>query len=107
MSERGIKVYSKGWKIRMEIKEDTGRFALYNDENQEIGEMTWSDAGTEMMIIDHTFVDPAYRGQKLAEKLVYQGVEKARREGKKIIPLCPFAKKEFDTKPEYKDVLRA
>ena len=90
----------------MEIKEETGRFALYNDENQEIGEMTWSDAGTEIMIIDHTFVDPAYRGQKLAENLVYQGVEKARREGKKIIPLCPFAKKEFDTKPEYKDVLR-
>ncbi|MFD1899297.1 GNAT family N-acetyltransferase [Enterococcus termitis] len=90
----------------MEIQEETGRFVLFNDENQEIGEMTWSDAGTEMMIIDHTFVDPAYRGQKLAEKLVYQGVEKARREGKKIIPLCPFAKKEFDTKPEYGDVLR-
>ncbi|MBO0438846.1 GNAT family N-acetyltransferase [Candidatus Enterococcus ikei] len=90
----------------MEIKEENNRFVLLNDENKEIGEMTWSDAGTEMMIIDHTFVDPAYRGQKLAEKLVYNGVEKARREGKKIIPLCPFAKKEFDTKPEYADVLR-
>ncbi|WP_207696559.1 GNAT family acetyltransferase [Enterococcus sp. DIV0212c] len=90
----------------MEIKEESNRFVLLNDENKEIGEMTWSDAGTEMMIIDHTFVDPAYRGQKLAEKLVYNGVEKARREGKKIIPLCPFAKKEFDTKPEYADVLR-
>ncbi|MGC6768881.1 GNAT family N-acetyltransferase [Enterococcus sp. LJL128] len=90
----------------MEIKEESGRFALYNDENQEIGEMTWSDAGAEMMIIDHTFVEPEYRGQHLAEKLVLNGVEKARREGKKIIPLCPFAKKEFDTKPEYGDVLR-
>ncbi|EOH92143.1 GNAT family acetyltransferase [Enterococcus haemoperoxidus ATCC BAA-382] len=90
----------------MEIKEESNRFVLLNDENKEIGEMTWSDAGTEMMIIDHTFVDPAYRGQKLAEKLVYNGVEKARREGKKIIPLCPFAKKEFDSKPEYGDVLR-
>lgn len=90
----------------MEIKEESNRFVLLNDENKEIGEMTWSDAGTEMMIIDHTFVDPAYRGQKLAEKLVYNGVEKARREGKKIIPLCSFAKKEFDSKPEYGDVLR-
>ncbi|MGD1370602.1 GNAT family N-acetyltransferase, partial [Enterococcus faecium] len=51
-------------------------------------------------------VDPAYRGQKLAEKLVYTGVELARREGKKIIPLCPYAKKEFEKKPEYHDVLR-
>ncbi|MDA9470850.1 GNAT family N-acetyltransferase [Enterococcus sp. 5H] len=90
----------------MEIKEERNRFVLFNDENQEIGEMTWSDAGEEIMIIDHTYVDPAYRGQKLAEKLVLKGVEKARHDGKKIIPLCPFAKKEFDTKPEYSDVLR-
>ncbi|ASZ06923.1 N-acetyltransferase [Enterococcus thailandicus] len=90
----------------MEIKEEKNRFALYNDEQQEIGEMTWSDAGPDIMIIDHTFVEPTYRGQKLAEKLVNSGVELARREGKKIIPLCPFAKKEFDAKPEYGDVLR-
>ena len=69
----------------MEIKEEKNRLALFNDEQQEIGEMTWSDAGPDIMIIDHTFVDPAYRGQKLAEKLVYTGVELARREGKKII----------------------
>ena len=90
----------------MQIKEENNRFALYNDENQEIGEMTWSDAGESMMIIDHTFVDPTYRGQKLAEKLVLAGVEKARKEHKKIIPLCPVAKKEFDTSPDYGDVLR-
>lgn len=77
----------------MEIKEEKNRLALFNDEQQEIGEMTWSDAGPDIMIIDHTFVDPAYRGQKLAEKLVYTGVELARREGKKIIPSCPYAKK--------------
>ena len=90
----------------MEIKEEKDRFVLLNDHNHEIGEMTWSNAGDKIMIIDHTFVDPTYRGQKLAEKLVFNGVEKARREGKKIIPLCTFAKKEFDTKPEYSDVLR-
>lgn len=67
----------------MQIKEENNRFALYNDENQEIGEMTWSDADESMMIIDHTFVDPTYRGQKLAEKLVLAGVEKARKEHKK------------------------
>ncbi|MBP1045151.1 N-acetyltransferase [Enterococcus sp. BWM-S5] len=90
----------------MEIKEENERFVLFNDNNEEIGEMTWSNAGEEMMIIDHTFVDPQYRGQGLAEKLVLNGVEKARKENKKIIPLCPFAKKEFDTKSEYGDVLR-
>ena len=90
----------------MEIKEEKNRFVLLNDEANEIGEMTWSDAGPDIMIIDHTFVEPEYRGQKLAEKLVLNVVELARREGKKIIPLCPYAKKEFERKPEYQDVLR-
>ncbi|WP_291291908.1 GNAT family N-acetyltransferase [Enterococcus sp.] len=87
----------------MEIREEKNRFVLLDDE-KEIGEMTWSDAGATRMIIDHTFVDPAYRGQGLAEKLVAKGVEKARAEKKTIIPLCPFAKKEFEGKPEYGDV---
>ena len=87
----------------MEILEENTRFVL-KDGDKEIGEMTWSEAGETRLIIDLTFVDPAYRGQGLAEKLVAKGVEKARKEQKKIIPLCPFAKKEFERKPEYADV---
>lgn len=90
----------------MEIREEKNRFALYNDQDVEIGEMTWSDAGSDMMIIDHTFVDENYRGQGLAEQLVKAGVDKARRENKKIIPLCPFAKREFQEKAEYDEVLK-
>ncbi|MBO6383997.1 N-acetyltransferase [Enterococcus casseliflavus] len=87
----------------MEILEENTRFVL-KDGDKEIGEMTWSEVGETRLIIDHTFVDPAYRGQGLAEKLVAKGVEKARKEQKKIIPLCPIAKKEFERKPEYADV---
>ncbi|MCD4961942.1 GNAT family N-acetyltransferase [Enterococcus casseliflavus] len=87
----------------MEILEENTRFVL-KDGDKEIGEMTWSEVGETRLIIDHTFVDPAYRGQGLAEKLVAKGVEKARKEQKKIIPLCPFAKKELERKPEYADV---
>lgn len=90
----------------MEFKQEKNRFALYNDEGNEIGEMTWSSAGDDLIIIDHTYVDPTYRGQNLASQLVLQGVEMARRENLKILPLCPFAKKEFAEKPEYGDVLR-
>lgn len=46
-----------------------------------------------MMIIDHTFVDPTYRGQKLAEKLVLAGVEKARKEHKKLFRYVHLLKK--------------
>lgn len=90
----------------MKLIEEERRFAMMTDENEEIGEMTWSNAGEQLIIIDHTFVAPQYRGQKLAEKLVAAGVEKARRDKQKIIPLCPFAKKEFDKKTDYADVLK-
>ncbi len=88
------------------FEEEKNRFVIHTENNQEAGEITWSDAGTEMMIVDHTFVDPQYRGHQLAQKLVEHVVDKARRENKKIIPLCPFAKKEFNEKPEYADVWR-
>lgn len=89
----------------MKIIEGDKRFVLLNEQEQEAGEVTFSVAGDTMFIIDHTLVEDEYRGKGYAEQLVAQVVEKARKEGRKIIPLCPFAKKEFDRKPEYKDVL--
>lgn len=90
----------------MKILEETRRFQLLNDDDIEIGEVTFSIAGDNLLILDHTFVEDDYRGQGLAEQLVAKVVAKARKEGKKIIPLCPFARKEFETKAEYADVWR-
>jgi predicted GNAT family acetyltransferase len=58
------------------------------------------------MIIDHTSVPDALRGRRLGEILVRHAVEDARANGKMIIPLCPFAKSQFDKHPEWSDVLR-
>ncbi|AIM24858.1 acetyltransferase, GNAT family protein [Melissococcus plutonius] len=91
-------------KIKMKIEEENLRFVLLDGE-KEAGEMSWSEAGDELMIIDHTFVDDAYRGKGYAEDLIYCGVKKAREENKKILPLCPFASKEFQNKSQYSDVL--
>lgn len=82
------------------------RFVVFNQEETEIGEVTWSTAGDSMIIIDHTYVDDKYRGQGIAEKLVSLVVSYAREHHKKVIPLCPFAKKEFDRKKEYQDILK-
>ncbi|MGX6977993.1 GNAT family N-acetyltransferase [Vagococcus elongatus] len=90
----------------MKILEETRRFQLLDDNDVEIGEVTFSIAGDNLLILDHTFVEDAYRGQGLAEQLVAKVADKARNEGKKIIPLCPFARKEFETKTEYADVWR-
>ncbi len=67
----------------MEIKEENKRFALYDGET-EIGEITWQETPDDVLEVDHTFVNPDYRGQQLAQKLLKAVVEKARREEKKL-----------------------
>ncbi|WP_195571299.1 GNAT family N-acetyltransferase [Paenibacillus sp. 1001270B_150601_E10] len=74
------------------------------DNGKLIAEMTYSITRESLYIIDHTFVDENYRGQGLADQLMSTVVEYAREHDIKLIPLCPFAKKQFETKPEYADV---
>ena len=80
-----------------------GQFTLMEDGKQ-IGMMTYSMAGNEKMIIDHTEVDPAFKGKGMGEKLVIAGAEYARKENLKILPLCPFAKNIFSKNKEIQDV---
>ncbi|PIC99575.1 GNAT family N-acetyltransferase [Sporosarcina sp. P29] len=80
------------------------RFYLENDEGQLIAEITFTTPNPAIFIIDHTFVDPSLRGKGIAQSLVKEVVTKARAEDRKILPLCPFAKLEFERKEEYADV---
>lgn len=89
------------------FKEEENRFAAYDQNNNEAGEATFSRAGENILIIDHTSVRDDYRGQGVAGKLVKHIVEKARESNQKIMPLCPFAKGEFEKHQEYQDVLHS
>lgn len=64
--------------------------------DQKIGEMTYSVAGADKIIIDHTEGFPGSEGKGVGKQLVMAGVAHARAHGLKIIPLCPFAKMVFD-----------
>ena len=70
-----------------------------------LAEMTFSLAGATLLIIDHTDVPEALRGRGVGDLLVARAVADARAEGKKIIPLCPFAASRFRKHPEYANVL--
>ena len=74
-------------------------------EGKKVGEMTYSIAGTDRIIIDHTEVDDSMRGTGLGKKMVVRAVEDARKKGISIVPLCPFARSVFDKNEELKDVL--
>lgn len=92
--------------IEMEDLGTKGRYYLRSP-SREMAEMTFTRIGERQLIIDHTEVPDAFRGQGVGLRLVAQAVEDARGAGKTIIPLCPFAASQFRRHPEWKDVLKA
>ncbi|MBK0369032.1 GNAT family N-acetyltransferase [Flavobacterium agrisoli] len=75
------------------------------ESNQEAGKMTYTWAGEDKFIIDHTEVKESFNGQGVGKKLVIAAVEFAKSNNLKIIPLCPFAKGYFDKHPALQDIL--
>lgn len=89
--------------IEREDNKQKGRFVIY--ENKKVaGEMTYTWAGTSKFIIDHTGIEEAFGGRGYGKKLVLKAVEFAREQNVKILPLCPFAKAEFDKNDIFSDV---
>ena len=80
-----------------------GFFRAMENEVQ-AGLMTYTWAGTDKFIIDHTEVDENFKGQGVGKKMVMAAVDFARSNQIKIIPLCPFAKSVFDKVAEIQDV---
>ncbi|WP_164112522.1 MULTISPECIES: GNAT family N-acetyltransferase [Sphingobacterium] len=90
--------------IKKEVSGSKGAFVAY-EENKKIGEMTYSVAGADKIIIDHTEVDAEQKGKNIGKILLQKIVENARDNNIKIIPLCPFAKAMFDKDVDIRDVL--
>lgn len=89
--------------VSIVFEADNRRAAAY-DGDKLVGSSTISPSAT-IWIIDHTEVDPAYNGQGIAAKLVKAVVDAAREAKVKIVPLCPYAKKQFEKNAEYRDLL--
>lgn len=92
----------------MEIlhEENNSKGAFYIEvKGERLAEMTYSKAGEDKIIIDHTEVNDALRGTGAGKQLVEAAVQFAREKGIKIIPLCPFAKAVLSKSDKYKDVL--
>ena len=67
-------------------------YSQYKEENN-----IWS--------ITHTVVKQEFGGRGIAKRLVLAVIEEARKQNKKINPICSYAKKMMESSDEYKDVL--
>jgi predicted GNAT family acetyltransferase len=92
--------------IKIEQEESVSKGRFYVEDNEKtLAEMTYSIAGPDKIIIDHTDVDESLRGRRVGFKLFEAAVNYARDSNKKVLPLCPFAKAQFEKYIEYNDVL--
>ncbi|QIQ20285.1 GNAT family N-acetyltransferase [Zophobihabitans entericus] len=71
----------------------------------DVAEVTFQREGDNIGIIDHIYVNPNYRGQGIAEHLFELAVEKLKQEGRKIIPVCSYAKVQFERKTHLQHLL--
>lgn len=92
--------------MNIERKDDGKKGVFLAMENDtQAGMMSYTWAGSDKFIIDHTEVNPDFGGQGVGNKMVMAAVGFARENNLKIIPLCPFAKSVFDKTGEIRDVL--
>ena len=89
--------------IDLEETDSGGRFVARTQAGE--AELTFSKAGTERIIADHTGVPRALGGQGIGTQLVERLHDHAKAEGLKVVALCPFVKAQMAKHPEWRDVL--
>ena len=92
-------------KIVLKMDRNNGVFELIDDTENAVGELTFLVKDNAQMIINHTGVNPNLRGQGLAEKLVLEAVEYARKHKYKILPFCSYVSVYIGRHPEVQDVV--
>src|SRR5262245_50016354 len=92
--------------IEIQHAEDGGRGAFFvAREGVRLAQMTYSRAGDDLVIIDHTEVHEKLQGMGVARRLLDAAVAWARATKTRVIATCPYAKEQFAKDPSIRDVL--
>ena len=60
-------------------------------DGEEVGEVTFPEREKGVCVINHTYVDDRFRGQRIASELVRRAVEEIERRGCKVEATCSYA----------------
>jgi uncharacterized protein len=87
--------------------QDSGRRGAFfiEQDGRRIAELTYGRASDSLIVIDHTEVDPALRGQGIARTLLAAAVNWARENNIRIRPTCSYAVAQFARDQSIRDVL--
>ncbi len=89
---------------KLEIKKGNLKFYIGEDESNALAKITFIYKDNNL-VIEHTIVSDALKGQGVARTLVDVVVAFAKEENLKIIPVCDYAKKVLTQDETYRDVL--
>jgi predicted GNAT family acetyltransferase len=77
--------------IHHQAQASAGQFFIHDAQQQPIATLDYVWHGQTYLSIDHTWVDPKYRGQQLAQQLISAVVDYARAQQLHILPTCSYA----------------
>jgi predicted GNAT family acetyltransferase len=90
--------------VSLQLNEQKKGAFIIKDGDQQLGEMVVSISGKNLTVY-HTEVVPEAEGKGLAKKMLQEMVDYARKNGLKVIPLCPYVHAQFRRHPdEYADL---
>lgn len=80
-----------------------GRF-VWAEGDQRVAFLDYRRVG-ERVLLDHTFVDPARRGQGIAERLVDAVIDWARANVLRVVPICSYTVVVLNRRDDLEDVV--
>ncbi|WP_108816424.1 GNAT family N-acetyltransferase [Loktanella sp. Alg231-35] len=92
MSNPAVQHFKDGSKGRYFLAHPSGESAL-----------TYSIMSSKQVIADHTEVAEGHEGEGIGLILLREFIADARREGFKIVPLCPYVNAQCRKHPEWAD----
>jgi len=73
---------------------------------EEVGFAEVDPISTDGLLIKHTEISPKFEGRGFASQLVRHVLEDARRQGRGVIPVCPYAAAYVKKRPELMEYVR-
>jgi len=92
-------------KLQFDLVKNGHRYAALLD-GKEVGYADVDPISTDGLLIKHTEISPAYEGRGFGGQLVMHMLEDARRQGRGVIPVCPYAAAYIKKRPELIDYVR-
>ncbi|WP_232549258.1 GNAT family N-acetyltransferase [Propioniciclava soli] len=86
------------------VKNTEAKRFEYRTDGQVVGYVDYTvDAG--VVILPHTFVEPAHRGGSIAGDVVRYALDDIRAEGYRVDPACPYVATWIERHPDYADLV--